>query len=139
MPLGAMPRPGAIPLLHALRAELAKMKAQRLPMVLLFSRSDCAYCEEVRTNYLLPLLHDDQRILIREVVSDYATEKIDASPETTHAAFAKRFDVRFFPTVFFLDYQLIQLAPSLAGADKAGFYGGYLDDRISQARRKAAG
>lgn len=131
------PHPGAIPLLHDLQADLAKMKARRLPMVVLFSRSDCTYCEEVRNNYLRPLDHDDHQILIREVVSDYVNDKIGTLPETTHAGFARRFDVRFFPTVFFFNYQLERLAPSLAGSGKAGFYGGYLDDRILQAKNKA--
>jgi hypothetical protein len=37
----------------------------------------------------------------------------------------------------FLDWDLAALADPLAGADKAGFYGGYLDARVAQAKAAA--
>lgn len=130
--------PGAIALLVELRDDLRRMRAQRMPMIVLFSRSDCRYCEQVRINYLRPLARDDRAVLVREVVSDYSKEPIHADLETTHAAFSEQFKVRFFPTVLFLDSTLASLADPLVGADKAGFYGGYLDARVAQAKAALA-
>lgn len=113
-----------LPPLGDLDAELAALGAQRAVLVLLVSRSDCAYCLEVRRNYLLPLLREGApRLRVRELESDRG-----ASP-----ALLARLGARFYPTVLFLGRDGRALAEPLVGLDQAGFYGAYLDQRLQQA------
>jgi hypothetical protein len=133
------PTPGAIALLRDLPADLLHMKNRQLPLLLLVSRSDCPYCAQVRNHYLRPLAAQDRRVLVRELVSDYQTPILQSpGHSTTHAQFAQNLEVRFYPTLLFFNSKMQQIAAPLIGADKAGFYGSYLDDRIAAAKAGAA-
>ncbi|MGZ8295281.1 MAG: thioredoxin fold domain-containing protein [Telluria sp.] len=126
-----------LPLLTDLGADLALVAKSGAPLVLLVSRSDCAYCKQVRTNYLAPLA-GGTRIVARELVSDYPHQKVAGAAAPDHAALAKKLGVRFYPTVLFFDAHMNQIAEPLLGADQTGFYSAYLDRRIDSAREKLA-
>lgn len=127
---------GAIPLLANLYADLALVKELRSPLILLFSRSDCTYCHEVRSRYLAPLLKSNPHMIVREVVTDYRHPIVQSKGRQSHEEFGKRMKVRFYPTVYFLNEKMEQVAEPLLGAGKAGFYSAYLDSRIDSARRR---
>jgi hypothetical protein len=107
------------------------------PLVLFFSLPDCRYCHTVRHNYLAPMLHGAH--IIREIGVDggLAATGLDGAP-TTHAALARRFGVRFAPTVLFVGPGGTELAPPLKGGDTAGMYGALLEARLATARQAAA-
>lgn len=123
-------------MLANLRTDLELIKVSRSPLVLLFSRSDCTFCHEVRSLYLAPLLKAKPDLTIREVVTDYRHLTIQNEDRLTHEEFGKRMNVRFYPTVHFLDERMKQVAEPLLGAGKAGFYSAYLDSRIEEARSR---
>lgn len=112
--------------LHAARAGI--------PLVLFFSLPDCRYCHTVRHNYLAPMLPGAHIIREIEVGGGLAATGLDGAA-TTHALLARRFDVRFAPTVLFVGPYGAELAPPLKGGDTAGMYGAYLDARLATARQ----
>ncbi|HQX06048.1 MAG TPA: hypothetical protein PKZ19_04620 [Zoogloea sp.] len=104
--------------------------------VVLFSLPDCPYCVAVRDAYLPALLDDPRfrgRVRIREVsigsprlLKDFNGDRI------SHADIARRYKVKFAPTVLFLDAQGQPRADALLGGDSVGLYGGYLENRVTQ-------
>ncbi len=119
--------------LENLQADAALLRRHGKLLLLLVSRSDCAYCAEVRRNYLLPLA-DAPALLLRELESDQVQtlRDLDGQPRAV-AAFLRDLKVNFFPTVLFLDAALQPLAEPLRGLDQAGFYGAYLEQHLAQA------
>ena len=104
--------------------------------VVLFSLPDCPSCVAVRDAYLPALLDDPRfrgRVRIREVsigsprlLKDFNGDRI------SHADIARRYKVKFAPTVLFLDAQGQPRADALLGGDSVGLYGGYLENRVTQ-------
>ena len=115
------------------------MHQKRKPLVLLLTIPHCPYCEEVRVNYLIPLIRDgapaDQPI-IREVdITSDSPMKGFAGEELTQRTLAERYKVKVTPTVLILDKEGNLLAEPLVGSGMAGFYGAYLDKAFSQAEQ----
>lgn len=126
-----------VPLLSNLREDLAFAAAKSIPVVILFSRSDCSYCHEVRVHYLAPLISESgDSLIVREVMTDRKEPVIHAERDYTNKQFGAKFNVRFYPTLMFFNASLNQVAEPLLGADKSGFYGAYLERRITAAREK---
>jgi hypothetical protein len=114
----------------------AGAKQPDLLYVVLFSLPDCPYCVAVRDAYL-PALTDDprfrERVRIREVSigSPRLLRDFDGG-KATHADVARRYKVKFAPTVLFLDGTGQPRAEALLGGDSVGLYGGYLEKRVLQ-------
>ena len=105
--------------------------------VVLFSLPDCPYCVAIRDAYL-PALPDDprfrERVRIREVSIGSPRSLTDfAGRPARHSDVARRYGVKFAPTVLFLDRNGQARAEALLGGDSVGLYGGYLDKRVTQA------
>ncbi|WP_377705391.1 thioredoxin family protein [Pseudoduganella sp. UC29_71] len=144
----AQPRQAAdaaapVPLATDLQRDSRQAARAGEPLILFFTLPDCRYCHTVRHSYLAPLLRSQGEgqgvYVIREVEvggSRAATGQDGAA--TTHGALAKRFGVRFAPTVLFVGPAREALAPPLLGGDTAGMYGAYLDARLAIARQAAA-
>jgi thioredoxin-related protein len=113
-----------------LQADLALAKAQKKPLLILFSQVDCRFCHNVRSQFLKHIALDPKApVIVREVMSGagYSVGKETAD------AFYKRMGVKFFPTVVVYDSQLKALSEPLLGSDTSGFYGSYLDNAIEAA------
>jgi nucleoid-associated protein YgaU len=144
----AQPRQAAdaaapVPLATELQRDSRQAARAGEPLILFFTLQDCRYCHTVRHSYLAPLLRSQGEgqgvYVIREVEvggSRAATGQDGAA--TTHGELAKRFGVRFAPTVLFVGPAGEELAPPLLGGDTAGMYGAYLDARLAIARQAAA-
>ncbi|MCX8116282.1 MAG: hypothetical protein N3D71_14645, partial [Burkholderiaceae bacterium] len=114
------------------RALLARVRRERVPLLLFFSTPGCPYCIEVRRNYLAPRARDARAgVLIREVdiVSQRSFIDADGKP-ITEARFAARFGARVVPVVLLVDANLTPLGDPLIGLDGAGFYEAYLANAI---------
>lgn len=126
-----------------LAADASLAATRGVPVIILFSLPGCHYCDVVRQNYLVPMQRDlpeRQRPVIREVqINGGATFAGFGRDATTHAAFARRYGVRFAPTVVLLDGSGNILTPPIVGGDTTGLYGGYLDNAFGEAARKLAG
>jgi hypothetical protein len=123
---------GAVPLLLDTPADTLTATKLRVPLIVLFSLSDCGFCHEVRRNYLASLIRESgDSVVIREVVSDEAHKLIWLGGEMlTHPQLAARTKIQFYPTLHFFDAQFNPLAEPLLGANAAGFYNAYLNQRI---------
>ncbi|MDP3672888.1 MAG: hypothetical protein Q8R69_24765 [Telluria sp.] len=125
--------------LKDLREDLAQAARARVPLIVLFSRSDCHFCHEVRQSYLYPLSKAAKgAFIVRELVAD-RSELITGPDGAALAtdALLKSLKITFFPTVVFLGSGMRIVAEALVGLDRAGFYSAYLDQRIATAISKA--
>ncbi|GAC1426542.1 MAG: hypothetical protein NVSMB6_26810 [Burkholderiaceae bacterium] len=120
-----------------LKADGIKATQTRRPIVILFSLPDCHFCNEVRQNYLIPLLRNgipEKRPLLREVVITGMHEIIAFNGEgSTETAVAKSYAVRVAPTVLIIDANGMLLVPPVVGGDTSGLYGGYLENALNDA------
>lgn len=117
-------------------ARLATTKG--VPLLVLYSRDDCSWCEKLRREYLLPLSRDPAApAVVRELHMDRATALIDFSGRrTTSVDFSNRMGARFAPTVMFHGPDGIVLAETIVGFRLADFYGAYLERAIEESRSR---
>jgi hypothetical protein len=125
---------GMVPLLLDAEADAKTATKLRVPLIVLFSLSDCGFCHEVRRNYLASLIREQgDGVLVREVVSDEPHKLAWLGGESlTHPQLAARTKIQFYPTLHFFDAQFKPLVEPLLGANAAGFYNAYLNQRIEQ-------
>lgn len=124
-----------LPLARDLKAEAAVAAQAGMPLVIVFSRPDCGYCERVKRDYLAPLNVDaDYRgLLVRQIDLSGDAALIDFSGEpTTHARFARAQKLHLAPVVAFFGPGGRPLAPAIVGALLPDFYWGYLKSAIGQ-------
>ncbi|MDE2048218.1 MAG: thioredoxin fold domain-containing protein [Betaproteobacteria bacterium] len=124
----------ALPTAHDLRAAAQAARARGQPVVLLVSLHDCAYCERVRRDELLPRQRDGLLAWQIDLKSSEAIVGFEGAP-VSQAELARRLNVRLAPTVLFLDARGEPVAEPLVGAGLPDFYGAYLDERLAQSRR----
>lgn len=119
-----------------LRAEAAQAALQGGPLVILYSRRDCKYCETVKRDYLKPLAsHPRYRdsLLIRQINQDSEQPLVDFRGErTTHARFASSQKIKLVPVVAFFGPDGRRLAKPIVGARLPDFYPSYLETAIEQ-------
>lgn len=127
-------RAHALPAAADLAADGAASRARRIPILLLFDREDCPYCERALREYLVPMSgeapwRDDA--LMRQVEADreLPVAGFDGRP-TTHAALAARYGVTLTPTVLVVDGAGAPLAEPVVGLLTADFYGAYLEEAL---------
>ena len=121
-----------------LAADARLAAARGVPLVVLYSRDDCSWCEKVRREHLGPLSRDPAApAVVRELHMDRATALTDfAGRRTTGADFSKRMRAQFAPTVMFLGPDGAALAEPIVGFRLADFYGAYLERAIEESRTK---
>jgi thioredoxin-related protein len=113
-----------------LQVDLALAKAQKKPLLILFSQVDCRFCHNIRSQHLKHIALDPKApVIVREVMSGAGQS---VGKETADALY-KRLGIKFFPTVVLYDSQLKALSEPLLGSDTSGFYGAYLDNAIDAA------
>lgn len=113
-----------------LQADLQGSKAQKKPLLILFSQTDCRFCHNVRSQFLKHLARDASApVIVREVMHDTAQNL----GKETASSFTKRMGIKFFPTVVLYDAQLKRLAEPILGSDTSGFYGAFLERAIDEA------
>lgn len=129
----ALPVPAS--LAEAARAAMEKGE----PLVLLVSLPGCPYCELVRRNYLLPGRKNANLQAWQLSITDATTPLMgfDGKP-TSAAAQINALKAGFTPTVLFLGPTGEELAERLVGAGSPDFYGFYLEERLTAARKLLA-
>lgn len=132
LPLRAAP---LLPLAASLRDEIAAADRAGQPLVLMVSLEGCAYCRMVRDHYLAPM-RAQEGLPVVQVDMRSARPVLDAAGQPrTHDALVRAWQVDAAPTLLFLGAGGRELAPRLRGMSSADFYGAYLDERITTARR----
>jgi len=119
-----------------LRAEATQAARLGGPLVVLYSRRDCKYCETVKRDYLKPLASQPRyrdKLLIRQINQDSDQPLLDFHGErTTHARFAASEKIKLVPVVAFYGPNGQRLAESIVGARLPDFYPSYLETAIEQ-------
>ena len=134
--LGVTDLPAAVDL----RAEAAQAAKAGGPLIVIYSRQDCKYCEAVKRDYLKPLAaHPRYRdhLLIRQINQDGNEQALTdfTGSATTHARLATAEKVKLVPVVAFYGPDGRQLAAPIVGARLPDFYQSYLEDAVEQSAR----
>ena len=123
-------------------ADLAVMRAEKIPMLLFVHASYCGYCQLVDSDFIAPLEKDPQyrgKLLIRRIEIDGNTDLIDrAGHKEGPMHFANRLGVRLVPVVLFFDPEGQAVGGALRGVTVPDFYPFYLDQGIELAQSCSA-
>ncbi len=121
-----------------LAAEARLAAARGVPLVVLYSRDDCSWCEKIRGEHLGPLSRNPAAAaVVRELHMDRTTALVDfAGRRTTSADFSRRMQAQFAPTVMFHGPDGAALAEPIVGFRLADFYAAYLERAIEEARER---
>jgi len=118
-------------------AKLAKQKA--IPILLLFTQQSCGFCELVRSDFLRPMLLNqdyDSKVLIRQIEFDGDDVVGFDGKKITMDNFTEHYNVGFTPTVIFLDSNGKELTQQIIGITTVHYYGGFIDDNIDLSLQK---
>jgi len=132
------PLAAALPPAQDLAADARQMREQRVPMLVLYSREGCGWCERARVHHLDPMAADPanaSRVLIRQIDVDRRTAIADFSGKPgTHRDFARARKIRLTPTIEVLGPDGELLAEPIVGVRLPDFYGTYIDRAVDTAR-----
>jgi hypothetical protein len=137
------PRLHALPAASDLAADAAESRRRRIPILLMFDRDDCPYCERALREHLVPMSRDApwrDDALFRQVEVDKPAPAVDFDGgATTHRALAARYGATLTPTIVVVDATGAPLAEPVVGLLTADFYGAYLEDALKKALAKLRG
>lgn len=125
-----------LPVAVDLKQEAAQAARSGTPLVIIYSRKDCKYCETVKRDYLKPLAADPKyhnKIVIRQINQDGNQALTDfKGGATKHAQFAASEKIKLVPVVAFYGPDGRQLSTPIIGARLPDFYLSYLEEAIEQ-------
>ncbi|UCH41648.1 MAG: thioredoxin fold domain-containing protein [Gammaproteobacteria bacterium] len=125
-----------------LREEARLVRDDNLLLVIEFSSEYCGYCRQLEELFLLPMQRNAEyrkKVLIRYVSLDAYETLVDFDGRSMSTSeFASRYGVSLTPTLIFLNGDGVELSEKLVGIWSEDFYGGFIDDRIDEAREKLA-
>lgn len=117
--------------LHA-DAQLAQRKGK--PVLILFTRPDCVYCERVIDYYLIPMQRNPDyagKVLIRQMDMSSPKPLIDfRGNATTEKQYAASLKINFAPTIMVFTPDGEPAGKPLVGLGSRDYYGGYMDQAI---------
>ncbi|NCF34772.1 MAG: thioredoxin fold domain-containing protein [Gammaproteobacteria bacterium] len=123
-----------------LRQEARLARAGNLILVVEFSSEYCGFCRKLEELFLLPMQRNAEynaKVLIRSISLDAYETLIDFDGRSMSTGeFAERYDVSLTPTLLFLNADGIEMSEKLVGIWSEDFYGGFIDNRIDEAREK---
>lgn len=118
------------------------LQAARLggPLIVIYSRQDCKYCERVKRDYLKPLVTNPRyrdRVVIRQINQDGDNQAVTDFNGiiTTHAGVSSAETIKLVPVVAFYGPNGRKLAEPIVGARLPDFYQTYLEDAVEQSSR----
>jgi thioredoxin-related protein len=129
-----------VPFAQDFAREAKAAEAKKVPILVLFSRPDCRYCDQVLEEFLLPMQRNPEYrtkvIMLQVQVGGNAPLRDFAGKRTTHGRFARDHRVQLAPTIALFDAGGKELTEPLIGLTTPDYYGGFLDQRIDQALAK---
>ena len=115
-------------------------RENKLLLVVEFSSEYCGFCRRLEELFLLPMQRNAEyrdKILVRYVSLDAYETFIDFDGRSRSTSeFAARYGVSLTPTLIFIDGDGVELSEKLVGIWSEDFFGGFIDDRIDEARQK---
>ena len=126
----------ALEVAHDLAADARILRQRRIPLMVLYSRADCPWCERARRQYLVPLANEPasaNRVMMRQINLDSDAVLIDFNGRaTTHRSFAQSQDATLTPTLVFYGPDGGTVAEPIVGFLLADFYAAHIDRGIDQ-------
>lgn len=114
-------------------------RASGVPILLMYSASDCDYCRRLEEDVLGPMTLsgiDPQRVLLRKVMVEESQPLRDFQGRRRSGSdFAHANKVWVVPMVVLVDGDGRELVPRIAGYNSPDFYGYYLDQAIEVSRQ----
>ena len=137
-PLAAIAATITLPSTESLATSLDQALRVKQPLVVMVSLQGCAFCKVVRENYLQPLRASGLQVVQVDMRDNRALVDFDGTA-LTHDAWVRKQGIKLAPTVLFFGAQGREVATRLKGAYLPDFYGAYLDEQLTVARRVVAG
>ena len=123
-----------LPTAESLPDALQLALAKREPLVVMVSLHGCAFCKVVRESHLLPMQAEGLQVVQIDMRQDKPL--IDFGGKTlSHDQWTRQRAIRIAPTVLFFGRDGQEIATRLKGAYLPDFYGAYLDEQLTSARR----
>jgi len=123
-----------------LREEARVAKNGNLILVIEFSSEYCGFCRKLEELFLVPMQRNTEyndKVLIRYVSLDAYETLVDFQGRSMATSeFAARYDISLTPTLLFLNGDGVEMSDKLVGIWSEDFYGGFIDNRIDEAREK---
>ncbi len=126
--------PNQIMFTHDLPHDASLAQSKGVPLLVIFTSSDCVYCERSMQDYLIPMQQNPQyahKILIRriQITDETRLTGWDGKP-TTGKAYAASLNIKLTPTIIVFTPDGKQASDPIVGVDSEDYYGGYLDNAI---------
>jgi len=123
-----------------LRQEAQIASDRNLVLVIEFSSEYCGYCRKLEALFLVPMQRNaeyNDKVLIRTVSLDAFETLVDFDGRSMSTSdFASRYGVSMTPTLLFLNGEGVEMSEKLVGIWSEDFYGGFIDNRIDEARAR---
>ena len=127
-----------LPTTDSLLGSLTQALQQKQPLVVMVSLHGCPFCKVVRENYLQPLRALGLQVVQIDMRDSRTLHDFDGAV-LTQDAWVRKQGIKIAPTVLFFGSQGREVASRLKGAYLPDFYGAYLDDQLTIARRAVTG
>lgn len=133
--------PPPLTLATDLAADGRLAQADNRPLVVLFSRTRCGWCDKARREHINAMAaNPESGALFRQVDMDAGLPLIDFSGQaTSHRAFVRRHAIKLTPTLMFFGADGRQLAAPIVGYRLPEFYGTLIEDAIEDSRTQLQG
>lgn len=129
-----------IPLVRDFTLEAKAAEAKGVPILVMFGRRNCAFCDQLLKEFLVPMRHNaeyDAKVIMLQVdTGSSAKLRLFSGKDTTHARFSRANKIQLTPTIKLFDAQGHELVEPLVGLSTPDYYGGFLDQRIDEALAK---
>lgn len=130
-----------VPTAANLAADGKAAHAARQPIVVLFSRTPCGWCDKARREHVNAMATQAAAnpggAVFRQINLDTDAPLVDFSDrKTSHRDFARRHNVKLAPTLMFFADDGRELAPPIVGYRLPEFYGTLIEDAIEDSRNQ---
>lgn len=119
-----------------LRADARLAVQKQVPVLLVFTASDCGYCDLLESDILRPMLISgdyDNKVIIRKIVIDEQDSVHDFNGKAiSTSALVKHYGIYVTPTMLFLDAQGKELSERILGINTPEMFGGRVDAAIAE-------
>lgn len=124
-----------LPYVDALQPPLDLALSRGHPLLVMVSLDGCPFCKVARMNYLRPIMGKDGLVIVQV---DMRSQRLIANFQgqtQSQDALVRHWKIRIAPTVLFFGKGGAEVVERLEGAYIPDFYGAYLDERLSLARK----
>lgn len=133
-PSNAFAAPAQLPAAQSLPEELEKASKNKEPLIVMVSLAGCLFCKMARDGFLGPMQKQGLPIVQVDMKSEMPVVGWSGQMQT-HDQLVKQWRVNITPTLIFFGPKGQELVDRMEGGYLPDFYGAYLDERISKARK----